>query len=148
MIHLKFLDDLLVALAAGDSLGSTSEFVAQGDIPALFERLRPSGWPFKQVGGGYFSWPAGAPTDDTHMALAIVRSAIKCGEFRGEDVAQRFVAWIDSAPRDAGMTTRKTLAGIRDGQPWQRGALVSEHISVASSKRSIILSRLSNAGDF
>jgi len=119
------MDRLLLALAAGDSLGSTSEFVRQKEIPQLYEKLRPGGWPFRQVGGGHFRWPAGAPTDDTDMALCLVRSALKYGEFDGEDVAQRFVAWLDRAPKDAGMTTIRTLSAVREGVPWHRGALAN-----------------------
>ena len=43
---------LLLGLAAGDSLGSTSEFVRQEDIPALYDDVKASGWPFRQIGGG------------------------------------------------------------------------------------------------
>lgn len=122
-MNLPLLNRLTLALAAGDSLGSTSEFVGQRDIPALYARLQPSGWPFRQVGGGAFRWLPGAPTDDTDMAMALVRSAIRHREFRGDDVADRFLAWLDTHPPDVGGTTRATLSDIRNGQPWHQGAL-------------------------
>jgi ADP-ribosylglycohydrolase len=64
---------LLTGLAAGDSLGSTSEFVPQKDIPALYDRVKDSGWPFRQIGRGTYCWNAGDPTDDTELALCIIR---------------------------------------------------------------------------
>ena len=68
---------LLTGLHAGDSLGSTSEFVAPRDIPAVMREHEAHGWPHWQVGGGTFGWESGDPTDDTDMALCLVRAHVR-----------------------------------------------------------------------
>ena len=117
------MDLLLAGLAAGDSLGSTSEFVPQSRIPQLYEEYHDRGWPFRQVGGGSCNWKPGQPTDDTEMAMCLVRSFRELGRFDGEDVARRFVRWMRGDPPDIGGTTRLTLSTIAGGTPWHEGAL-------------------------
>ncbi len=117
------LDLLLVGLAAGDSLGSTSEFAGRGSIPSIYDRHREEGWPFRQVGGGSFGWRRGEPTDDSEMALCLYRSFRELGRFDGADVARRFVEWMRRGPRDIGGTTSRTLGAIARGTPWHEGAL-------------------------
>ncbi|MFB3891354.1 MAG: ADP-ribosylglycohydrolase family protein [Phycisphaerae bacterium] len=114
---------LLSGLAAGDSLGSTSEFVDPRDIPRLYGRYKDRGWPFAQVGGGSFGWQAGEPTDDTQMALCLVDSYRQLRAFDGQDVARRFVHWMRGGPRDIGATTGRTLMRIAGGVSWQNGGL-------------------------
>lgn len=114
---------LLTGLATGDSLGSTSEFKSQSEVPALYARLKHTGWPFAQVGGGPFGWRPGDPTDDSDMALCLVRSFAELGRFDGADVARRFVEWLRSGPPDVGGTTRRTLGAIAAGTAWHEGGL-------------------------
>jgi ADP-ribosylglycohydrolase len=114
---------LLTGLAAGDSLGSTSEFVPREDVPAVYEEYRSRGWPFRQVGGGAFNWPPGGPTDDTRMALCIMRSFLRQGRFDGADVTAEFVKWLEGNPPDVGNATRAGLSAVRSGTPWYDGAL-------------------------
>ena len=123
MLNNDNVELLLTGLAAGDSLGSTSEFVRQAEIPRLYARQAAAGWPFRQVGGGTFRWPAGAPTDDTDMAMCLVRSFREFGRFDGADIARRFVEWMETSPPDIGGTTRQTLSAIAAGRPWQEGGL-------------------------
>ncbi|HEY3325082.1 MAG TPA: ADP-ribosylglycohydrolase family protein [Planctomycetota bacterium] len=117
------IDRLLLGLAAGDSLGATSEFASRHSIPSIYERNRHDGWPLRQVGGGGFGWRRGQPTDDTEMALCLHRSFKTLGHFDGADVGRRFVAWMHSGPKDIGGTTSRTLAAIARGTPWYEGAL-------------------------
>lgn len=109
---------LLAGLAAGDSLGATSEFSSQASIPALYRRLKPKGWPFKQVGGGAFNWKPGEPTDDTAMAWAIVRTTLEREAFDPEAIGVAFVAWLRSGPSDVGGLTRRTVSSLARGVPW------------------------------
>ena len=117
------LKTLLLGLAAGDSLGSTCEFTQREDMPRLYQEVKNTGWPFKQVGGGPFGWQAGAPTDDTDMALCLVRSYLRCGGFEGADVAAEFVQWLLRGPSDIGNATRRSLQFLRSGAPWHEAGL-------------------------
>jgi ADP-ribosylglycohydrolase len=115
---------LLAGLATGDSLGSTSEFVPQKHIPDVYKKNRHNGWPFAQAGGGSFNWRPGEATDDTDMAMCLVRAVLADdGAFNGETVAGEFIQWMASHPPDIGGTTRATLSSVRDGAPWQEGGL-------------------------
>lgn len=100
---------LLLGLAAGDSLGSTSEFVRQEEIPALYDSVKASGWPFRQIGGGTHGWTPGDPTDDTQMALCIVRSFMETRYFDPARIAREFINWANSRPLDIGISTTETL---------------------------------------
>lgn len=114
---------LLAGLAAGDSLGSTSEFMSREEVLDLYAEHRKEGWPFRHVGGGHFGWRPGEPTDDTQMAACIVSSFIEKGEFVPDDIARRFVKWAKSGPKDIGATTVRGLGSISLGVPWFEGGL-------------------------
>lgn len=122
-MDLRKLRLLLAGLAAGDSLGSTSEFQSQSDVVKTYERLKGVGWPFVQAGGGSFGWTPGEATDDTDMALCILRSVVGSGRFDGAAVAKQFVDWLDSSPPDVGNATRNGLSAVRGGTPWYEGGL-------------------------
>src|SRR5688500_5404319 len=106
---------LLLGLAAGDSLGSTSEFEQRENIPKLYANVKATGWPFSQVGGGAVGWKPGEATDDTDMAMCIVRSFVRKRGFDGRDVADEFVRWLNTSPPDVGNSTRKGLSAVRSG---------------------------------
>ncbi|HEX8692525.1 MAG TPA: ADP-ribosylglycohydrolase family protein [Longimicrobium sp.] len=112
---------LLAGLAAGDSLGSTSEFCDRAGVLEAYRRHAARGWPFAQAGGGAFGLAPGAPTDDTELALCLVRSFREHGRFDGDDVARRMVAWLRAGPPDVGGTTRRALAAVAGGTPWYAG---------------------------
>jgi len=114
-------DQLLIGLASGDSLGSTSEFLPLDRVRHLLDSK--NGWPFKQVGGGAFGWKPGEPTDDTDMAMAIYRALKDSdGQFNPERIIANFIAWYDSHPRDIGATTARLLSAHRSafdvGYDW------------------------------
>ena len=60
------------------------EFIAQERVPQAYARYREQGWPFKAVGGGSFGWDPGQPTDDTDMAMCIIRAFLGQGRFNPE----------------------------------------------------------------
>jgi ADP-ribosylglycohydrolase len=120
---MNILDHLLLGLAAGDSLGSTSEFHGRANIPDLYRRNKNKGWPFRQVGGGQLGYDVGEPTDDTQMAFCLYQSYKKLGHFDGQHVSKLFIEWLESKPKDIGGTTRRTLKNIIHGAPWYEGAL-------------------------
>lgn len=108
---------LLTGLAAGDCLGSISEFCPRSAVLKLYD---PTGWPLQQIAGGPFNWRKGEGTDDTDMAWAMVKAAIDAGgKFDADGTAKQFVAWLDGHPKDVGNTTRSTVIALR-GKPWQR----------------------------
>lgn len=114
---------LAMGLCCGDALGSTSEFHQQVDVPLIHRQYKDRGWPFVQVGEGPFCWAKGQHTDDGQMAVAMLRSFVAKGQFDGQDVAARFVGWLDSSPPDVGFTTRQALDAVRKGTPWHEGGL-------------------------
>ena len=112
---------LLLGLATGDSLGSTSEFVRQEDIPALYDAVKSSGWPFRQIGGGSHGWAPGDPTDDTQMALCIVRPFMEIRSFEPGRIAKEFINWANSRPLDIGISTSETLRICQNGANYWDG---------------------------
>lgn len=113
---------LLAGLAAGDSLGTTSEFIPRDDVPRIYARRKESGWPFRQVGGN--GWEPGEPTDDTDMALCIARSYLESGEFDGPDVAHRLLNWMHQGPKDIGTATADALTFFQQGVSWDEAGWV------------------------
>lgn len=64
---------------------------------------RYPGWPKQIVGGGQMHWRAGAPTDDSEMAMAILRSVKENnGKLVPEDVLSHFLKWFATSPKDVG----------------------------------------------
>ncbi|ELZ80223.1 ADP-ribosyl-(dinitrogen reductase) hydrolase [Haloferax elongans ATCC BAA-1513] len=50
--------------------------------------------------------------------LCIARSVAEHGEFRPEDVVDRFVEWYDSGPFDIGRMTVRALSRLTHGAAW------------------------------
>src|SRR5215218_1405041 len=106
----------LLGLAVGDAVGTTVEF----SPPGSFEPVRD------MVGGGPFSLPAGAWTDDTSMALCLAESLVERRAFDPVDQLQRYVRWYreghwSSTGRcfDIGNATRAALERFeRTGEPF------------------------------
>jgi ADP-ribosylglycohydrolase len=100
---------LLLAVAAGDSAGIPSEFVAQSSIPALYQKLNSTGWPFSAPGGGPFGYPPNCGSDDTEMATRLVRAFEVGGRFKADLAAEEFARWLAGGPRDVGGTIRSVV---------------------------------------
>lgn len=119
------IEDAFTALALGDALGVTSEFASLEQVKFEYKMNVASDWPFKCIGGGPFGFRAYHPTDDTEMAAAIVNSWKQHhGVFHGAQIAANFISWMDSDPRDIGITTRTALTAIKNGTDWWEGGLV------------------------
>jgi len=130
---------LLIGLAAGDSLGATSEFQIPWEVTKeCIDKYPP--WPAKIVGGGKAVWNPGEPTDDTHMAMAIVRavnetlseddksSTSNVGGvgshvhiFKPQNVLKHWLNWVDTRPKDIGTTTYSSLSVARTREWWDGG---------------------------
>lgn len=101
----------MLGLAVGDALGTTNEFktVQAPPFPSL-----ATGPLVETVGGGPFSVQRGQVTDDTHMAVCVADSIAERGGFDVDDVARRYVAWLDYA-FDVGAQTSAALRLIAGG---------------------------------
>ena len=106
----------LLGLAAGDAVGTTVEFSPPGSFPPVTD----------MVGGGPFSLPVGAWTDDTSMALCLAESVLESNGFDPVDQLERYVLWWrkghwSSTGKcfDIGRATRLALQRFRKtGEPF------------------------------
>jgi ADP-ribosylglycohydrolase/protein-tyrosine phosphatase len=64
------------------------------------------------IGGGYGPWAPGEWTDDTQMALCIAE-VTAAGRLDAGEVGDRFLAWMQSDPKDVGNQTGAVLGGAR-----------------------------------
>lgn len=96
---------VVLGTAAGDALGAGYEF--QPPVP------EPT--PIRMKGGGTFNWAPGEWTDDTSMAVPILRTVARGGSFDEATVLDGLVAawadWARTAP-DVGIQTRSVLGGL------------------------------------
>ncbi len=106
----------LLGLAVGDALGAPLEFMGRERIRQIHGRVT------EMLGGGWLRLQPGEYTDDTEMMLCLARSIAEKGRFDPEDVVRRFVEWLAGGPTDIGITTRTTLAKIKDGMPWKEAS--------------------------
>jgi ADP-ribosyl-[dinitrogen reductase] hydrolase len=103
----------LIGLACGDALGGPVEF----DSRAKMDECFPAGLR-EFIGGGWLHLFPGEITDDTQMSLDVARSLCAHPEGDMSDLATRFLAWRNSAPKDIGNTTRDALDRLAAGVPW------------------------------
>ncbi|WP_022904535.1 ADP-ribosylglycohydrolase family protein, partial [Curtobacterium sp. B8] len=91
--------------AAGDALGAGYEF----------RPVVPEPTPIRMAGGGSFGWAPGEWTDDTSMAVPILRTLARGGDPASEVALDGLVAawadWARTAP-DVGIQTRNVLTGL------------------------------------
>lgn len=73
----------LIGLAVGDAVGTTLEFKRRDTYEHLTD----------MVGGGPFSLPVGAWTDDTSMALCLAVSLLESQGFSAQDQMQKYCNW-------------------------------------------------------
>ena len=103
----------LVGLALGDALGAPLEFMPRDEIAATFGEVR------ELIGGGWLNVEPGEYTDDTQLALAIAESIVRQGRIEPPDIAARFVAWLQTGPKDVGNITRTAIRYHEQGLPWR-----------------------------
>lgn len=93
-----------LALACGDALGATVEFLTKGEIAhqlGVHKHIK---------GGGWLRLQPGQVTDDTEMSLHLGRAILAGPEWDVLRAADEFAVWLKSVPVDVGDTTRR---GIR-----------------------------------
>jgi ADP-ribosyl-[dinitrogen reductase] hydrolase len=104
---------VLIGLAVGDALGGPLEFQ-----PAR----EPDSYVTDMIGGGWQKLAPGEWTDDTQMTLCVVESLLTKKVFDPDDIAQRFVVWMKSGPKDIGIHTASVLGEISLGVPWEQAS--------------------------
>jgi ADP-ribosyl-[dinitrogen reductase] hydrolase len=106
----------LFGLAIGDALGATNEFKTRESIQENIRDL---------VGGGWLRLKAGEVTDDTEMTLCILEAY--ANGYTLEHVAQNFLTWLQSKPKDIGNLTRTALSELKRGvSPRESGRVAWE----------------------
>jgi len=111
----RFLGTLLGA-AAGEALGAPHEF----------KRAEELATPPREITGGGV-WAAGEPTDDIELTLALLRSLVGRRGLHLDDVAEHYLKWFATRPKDIGNLTRSALENLRAGDPpTQSGAIAWE----------------------
>jgi ADP-ribosyl-[dinitrogen reductase] hydrolase len=102
----------VLGLALGDALGAPYEFSRREDIPDPLV-------PFERP---WLGLPPGATTDDTAMALNLVRSLAQNGSLVAADLMARHLQWLNSDPQDVGALTRRVLRRIETGEDPEKAA--------------------------
>ena len=109
----------LLGQVIGDSLGSLVEMKPAPEIA----RLYPQGVRALADGGVYHTI-AGQPTDDSEMALALVRCLITNKGFVAEKVLDAYREWMTTRPVDIGTTTERGLLGLHTTESESNGSLM------------------------
>lgn len=102
----------LFGLCVGDALGLPVEFQSR-------ERLKEH--PVEgMIGYGTYNKPPGTWSDDSSLTFCLTESL--CHGFNMQDIAHRFVSWMDDGywsadgkAFDIGKTTRRSIRRLRDG---------------------------------
>jgi ADP-ribosylglycohydrolase len=97
----------VLGLAVGDALGAPFEFRRAHEVPA----------PVPAFELPWMGFPPGTTTDDTAMAMNLVRSLAEGGSLDVDDLAARHLAWFATDPPDVGTFTRRVLSRAARGVP-------------------------------
>lgn len=99
------LRGLVLGAAIGDALGAPFEF---GPAGAFSNRFPAGSTVNEMVGGGV--WQPGEFTDDTQMAIIEAESILELGCVDRQHTFDRFRGWVQSRPKDVGISTRAVLS--------------------------------------
>lgn len=95
----------------GDTMGAVTEMMTKEEIRdgyGLVEEI---------IGGGWLDIKPGDPTDDTEMSLIIMKVLEETGEkklFFKRRVAEGFLSWLESEPKDVGNQIYEALSYYRN----------------------------------
>jgi ADP-ribosylglycohydrolase len=109
----------LLGQLVGDALGSQVEFLG----PAEISRRYPEGVRNLEDGGTW-NTIAGQPTDDSEMALALVRQLLAHGAYEATLAFAAYQDWLASEPFDCGGSIRSALLGRPNYDSQANGALM------------------------
>lgn len=98
----------LYGVAVGDALGAPLEFMNATQIKQQY------GAPVREmVGGGWLNLAPGETTDDTDMTLAVCEGIMESPSAPIEPIGRRFIQWVDTQPKDVGMTCMRSIQAAR-----------------------------------
>lgn len=98
----------LYGVAVGDALGAPLEFMNATQIKQQYGALVR-----EMVGGGWLSLAPGETTDDTDMTLAVCEGIMESPSAPIEPIGRRFIQWVDTQPKDVGMTCMRSIQTAR-----------------------------------
>lgn len=112
----------MYGLALGDALGATTEFLLRSEV----RRRYPQGHR-EIIGGGAFRWAPGQVTDDTDMALCVLRGIRHAGLDAPvskivDSVGAEFMKWRAKNPPDIGNIVRLALDSFVRLGDWNKVA--------------------------
>ena len=95
----------LYGFVIGDAMGATTEFMPEDKIKRIYGTVD------NIIGGGWLKLEAGKGTDDTEMTSCVMRALMKedLDNFK-IDVAEEFVEWLETNPKDVGNQCFKALS--------------------------------------
>ncbi|SDO23308.1 ADP-ribosylglycohydrolase family protein [Alkalicoccus daliensis] len=107
--------------AIGDALGGTTEFMTEKEVQEKFGRVSTF------LGGGKWRLKPGETTDDTAMTLALARGIISNPEDPVQEIADQFINWLNSEPKDIGMRIHYALSYLKNGEKIENAAEFAQH---------------------
>ena len=111
----------LLGLMCGDALGAPLEFHS----PADFKQHFPNGITGMVDGWDTTSWrKKGSITDDSEMAIALLRSLLNEQGFNSMATQAQYIDWLSTDPDDVGVTIRFALNGDFNPDSQANGALM------------------------
>lgn len=108
----------MMGLFVGDALGAQYEFSSA----VYISRVQNVGL---MTGGGPFNLEKGQITDDSEMAISLLRSIVNNKGYSKEEAFKAYKAWANSNPFDMGITTGNALFhGTINPNSQSNGALM------------------------
>lgn len=111
----------LLGLMCGDALGAPIEFHTPEDLRQKYPKGisdMVSDWNFTNCR------KKGEITDDSEMAIALLRSLVNAKGFSSEEAHTQYLHWLRTGPSDVGITISGALRGKKNPQSQANGALM------------------------
>lgn len=137
----------LLGLACGDSLGQPFEFMDMKKIAKLK-------WDGSFTAGMVWDLAPGKYTDDTLMSCAIAESLIEKNGFDGDNVALKYIDWVNSGDlRGIGLTCERAIYKLIAGVSIKESGKMQDRPNKPSFKikragQDIKSNLLTGSGDF
>lgn len=111
----------MMGLMCGDALGAPIEFHSPEDLREHF----PQGvQDMVDDWNGTNFRKRGEITDDSEMAIALLRSLVITGGFSAKEAAKQYRHWVQTEPDDVGITISGALRGCMNPDSQANGALM------------------------